>query len=48
MRVGGSSNRSLRNILKKSKEDYIIIKKNNVGNFITLVRKNLLKINQYF
>ena len=47
MRVGGSSNRSLRNILKKSKEDYIIIK-NNVGNFITLVRKNLLKINQYF
>ena len=48
MRVGGSSNRNLRSILKKSKEDYIIIKKNNVGNFITLVRKNLLKIHQYF
>ena len=48
MRVGGSSNRSLKNILKKSREDYIIIKKNKVGNFITLVRKNLLKINQYF
>ena len=41
MRVGGSSNRSLKNILKKSREDYIIIKKNKVGNFITLVRKNL-------
>tara|TARA_B100001989_G_scaffold246561_1_gene217615 strand:+ start:150 stop:899 length:750 start_codon:yes stop_codon:yes gene_type:complete len=48
MRVGGSSNRSLKNILKKSREDYIIIKKNKVGNFITLVRKNLIKINQYF
>ena len=48
MRVGGSSNRSLKNILKKSREDYIIIKKNKVGNFITLVRKNFLKINQYF
>ena len=48
MRVGGSSNRSLKNIFKNSREDYIIIKKNKVGNFITLVRKNLLKINQYF
>ena len=48
MRVGGASNQSLKNIIKKSKEDYRAIKINNIGNFLTLVRKNFSKIKQLF
>ena len=48
MRVGGASNRSLKNILKKTKEDYRIIRSNNIGGFITLILKNTSKIKQFF
>ena len=48
MRVGGESNRSLKNIILKIKEDYIIIKRNNIGNFLTLIRKNTSKFKQFF
>ena len=48
MRVGGESNRSLKNIILKTKEDYLIIKRNNIGNFLTLIRKNITKIKQFF
>lgn len=48
MRVGGVSNQSLKNIIKKSKEDYRAIRINNIGNFLTLVRKNFTKIKQLF
>ncbi len=48
MRVGGASNQSLKNIIKKSKEDYRAIRINNIGNFLTLVRKNFSKIKQLF
>ena len=48
MRVGGVSNRSLKNIIKKSKEDYRAIRSNNVGNFLTLVKKNTSKLKQFF
>ena len=48
MRVGGVSNRSLKNIIKKSKEDYKAIRSNDVGNFLTLLRKNVSKIKQVF
>lgn len=48
MRVGGVSNQSLKNIIKKSKEDYRAIRINNIGNFLTLVRKNFSKIKQLF
>ena len=48
MRVGGASNRSLKNIIKKSKEDYRAIRSNNIGGFITLVLKNTSKIKQFF
>ena len=48
MRVGGVSNNSLRNILLKSKEDYQVIKKNQVGGAGTLLFKNLRKIKQFF
>ena len=48
MRTGGTSNRSLRNILLKSTEDYRARKENNVNNaFSTLLLKNLSKIPQF-
>lgn len=48
MRVGGASNKSIKNIIQKSKEDYKAIRKNKVGGFHTLLFKNLRKINQFF
>ena len=48
MRIGGVSNRNLKNIIKKSREDYRAIRSNNIGNFLTLLRKNVSKIKQFF
>tara|TARA_B110000240_G_C13483855_1_gene446501 strand:- start:44 stop:790 length:747 start_codon:yes stop_codon:yes gene_type:complete len=48
MRLGGNSNRSLLNLLRKMKEDYRIIKANKIGGFFTLLEKNFSKINQFF
>lgn len=48
MRVGGASNRSLKNIFKKTKEDYRAICLNNIGGFLTLILKNASKIKQFF
>ena len=48
MRVGGASNRSVENIIKKSKEDYRIIRSNNIGSFLTLIKKNISKLKQLF
>ena len=48
MRTGGASNRSLKNIIKKSREDYKIIRRNKIGNFNTLLYKNFGKIGQFF
>ena len=47
MRVGGASNRSMKNIIKKSKEDYRAIRSNNIGGIITLLLKNTSKIKQF-
>ena len=47
MRVGGASNKSIKNIFLKSKEDYKAIKKNGVGGFYTLLVKNTSKIKQF-
>jgi glycosyltransferase involved in cell wall biosynthesis len=47
MRVGGASNRSIKNIIKKSKEDYRAIRSNNIGGVITLLLKNTSKIKQF-
>lgn len=47
MRVGGESNKSIKNILLKSKEDLKAIKQNKVGGFYTLLIKNLSKIKQF-
>ena len=48
MRVGGASNRSLKTIIRKTKEDYRAIKRNKIGNFTTLITKNTSKLKQFF
>jgi Glycosyltransferases involved in cell wall biogenesis len=48
MRVGGTSNKSIGNILKKSCEDYKALRRNHVGGFVALARKNVSKLGQFF
>ena len=48
MRVGGESNKSIKNILLKSKEDYRALKKNEIGGINTLIYKNISKLPQFF
>lgn len=48
MRVGGESNRSLSRILRKSREDYVALRRNEVGGLGALVWKNLSKLGQFF
>lgn len=48
MRVGGASNRSLSNIYKKTCEDILALKKNNVFWPKALVIKNVSKVPQFF
>jgi glycosyltransferase len=48
MRMGGVSNRNLRNIYLKSQEDYRIMKKNGFSNPLAmLIRKNISKLRQF-
>lgn len=47
MRVGGISNRSISNILLKSREDYQALKTNGIGGMRALIWKNLSKIPQF-
>lgn len=48
MRLGGSSNRSMANIILKSREDFDALRRNRVGGLGTLAWKNLSKISQFF
>lgn len=48
MRVGGTSNRSLRNLLQKSREDYQALRRNQIGGLGTLLLKNVQKLPQFF
>lgn len=48
MRIGGASNRSISNILRKSSEDLSIMRMHNLGGLPTLLRKNLSKLPQFF
>lgn len=48
MRVGGVSNRSLKHIMQKSREDWDVIRKNEVGGIHTLIWKNVSKLKQFF
>lgn len=47
MRTGGESNRSLGQILRKSREDLTAIRRNNIGGLGTLILKNISKIRQF-
>ena len=47
MRSGGVSNSSVVQVLKKSREDYAILKKNNIGGIFSLFCKNFRKIGQF-
>ena len=48
MRVGGASNKSLKNLLQKSREDVRAMKKNGVGHLGSLFVKNVSKLPQFF
>ena len=47
MRVGGESNKSLKNIMQKSKEDLRALRNNKVGGLKTLFIKNFSKLGQF-
>lgn len=47
MRVGGASNRSFKNILQKTREDYRAISSNNIGGWFSIFLKNISKIKQF-
>lgn len=47
MRIGGTSNRSLKHIIQKSSEDWKVIRRNRIGHIHTLVWKNLSKLRQF-
>jgi glycosyltransferase involved in cell wall biosynthesis len=47
MRLGGVSNRSIKNIFQKMREDYRALKSTNSGGFTALFLKNVSKIFQY-
>lgn len=48
MRLGGASNKNMKNIIQKIKEDYNAIISNDIGNWYTLFLKNFLKVTQFF
>lgn len=51
MKDGGVSNRSFSNIVKKSREDFLIMRRNGFGSFgiaRAMLYKNLSKISQFF
>jgi len=48
MRVGGTSNKNLANIYKKSAEDLNILKTYGVGGIYSLMLKNIRKVSQFF
>ncbi|WP_272673689.1 glycosyltransferase family 2 protein [Providencia sp. PROV169] len=47
MRIGGESNRSFLNILKKTKEDILALQKNNIFWVYPLLMKNISKLPQF-
>ena len=47
MTMGGVSNRSMAQILRKSREDYRAIRRHGVGGIGTLVAKNVSKLSQF-
>ena len=47
MRLGGVSNRSLKQVLKKSREDLTALRRHGVGDIQTLFMKNIRKLGQF-
>jgi glycosyltransferase len=47
MRLGGVSNRSLANMLRKSREDLWVIRRHGIGGIGTLLCKNISKVGQF-
>ena len=47
MRVGGASNRNLKNIIQKTREDYRTIRSNQIGCWLSILIKNTSKIKQF-
>ena len=47
MRVGGASNRSLRNVIRKSSEDYRALRASGVGGLGALALKNVSNVGQF-
>ena len=48
MRMGGTSNRSLSNLIAKSREDYNIVRKHNLGGVLAVIQKNVSKLGQFW
>ena len=48
MRMGGASNRSIGNMLLKSREDYRALAQNGIGGIRALIGKNIRKLPQFF
>jgi glycosyltransferase len=46
MRTGGVSNRSIKNIIQKSYEDFDALQSTKVGGLFTLLAKNIRKVGQ--
>ena len=47
MRLGGASNKNLKNIFLKMKEDYLVLKRNKLGGLFALFFKNIRKLSQF-
>ncbi len=47
MRVGGASNKNLRNLIQKTKEDYKALKQHRVGGMWSVFIKNISKLEQF-
>ena len=47
MRLGGASNRSIKNIIQKTREDYKAVSSNNIGGWFSILLKNISKIKQF-
>lgn len=48
MRLGGESNRSLTRIWRKTREDYMALRRNGVGGIGAVILKNIGKIGQFY
>lgn len=47
MRAGGASNNTPKNLMRKMKDDYQVVKKHKLGGLFTVVMKKIIKMHQY-